>query len=89
MTKWEKKYDKEDTDLFLMDLLKDLTGQSNYYRIENITVEKTEKETKYTVDILFFNQKNEGKVYISKKTGDDDKQITTTETETEKDKEVK
>ncbi|OGC45412.1 hypothetical protein A2V49_03210 [candidate division WWE3 bacterium RBG_19FT_COMBO_34_6] len=87
MTKWVTVYEKENTEIFLMDLLKYLTSQSNYYRIENITVEKTEKETKYTVDILFFNQKNEGKVYISKKTGDDDKQITTTETE--KDKEVK
>jgi hypothetical protein len=87
MTKWVTVYENENTEIFLMDLLKYLTGQSNYYRIESITLEKTEKETKYTVDISFFNQKNEGKVYISKKTGDDDKQITTTEKE--KEKEVK
>lgn len=81
MTKWEKKYNIEDTELFLMDLLKYLTNQSNYYRIESITLEKTEKETKYTVNISFFNQKNEGKVYISKKTNDDNKQITSKEKE--------
>lgn len=79
MAKWEKIYKKEDTDLFLMDFMKDLNDQDNFYKIQNIVVERTEKETKYTVDIIFLDKKNVNKSYMpSKKTGDD-KQVTTTE----------
>lgn len=80
MAKWEKIYTKKDTDLFLMDLLKELSDQDNFYKINEIIVEGTEKETKYTVDITFLNKKNVNKNYMpSKKTGDNDKQVTTTE----------
>lgn len=80
MDKWEKIYKKEDTYLFLMDLMKDLNDQDNFYKIQNIVVERTEKEIKYIVDIVFLDKKNVRKLYMpSKKTGDDDRQVTTTE----------
>jgi SET domain-containing protein len=83
MAKLVKVYTKKDTDLFLMDLLKELNGQDNFYKINEITVEITEKEAKYIIDIVFLDKKNVNKNYMpAKKTGDDEKQVTT------KDKEV-
>ena len=80
--KLTKVYTKKDTDLFLMDLLKELSDQDNFYKINEIIVEGTEKETKYTVDITFLNKKNVNKNYMpAKKTGDDEKQVTTKEKE--------
>jgi hypothetical protein len=82
MAKLVKVYTKKDTDLFLMDLLKELSDQDNFYKINEIIVEGTEKETKYTVDITFLNKKNVNKNYMpAKKTGDDEKQVTTKEKE--------
>jgi hypothetical protein len=80
MVKWEKTYEKKDLDLFLMDLLKDLNDQDNFYKIKNIVVEGTEKEIKYTANIVFLDKKNVNKSYMpSKKTGDNNNQITTKE----------
>lgn len=80
--KLTKVYTKKDTDLFLMDLLKELSDQDNFYKINEIIVEGTEKETKYTIDITFLNKKNVNKNYMpAKKTGDDEKQVTTKEKE--------
>jgi hypothetical protein len=82
MAKLVKVYTKKDTDLFLMDLLKELSDQDNFYKINEIIVEGTEKETKYTIDITFLNKKNVNKNYMpAKKTGDDEKQVTTKEKE--------
>lgn len=72
-------YSKESKiDMFLIDLMKYLKGKNNFYKINDIVVEETETEKKYTTSILFLTKAQEKKKYIlSKKTDDSDQQIPT------------
>jgi hypothetical protein len=79
MFKYEKKYDTEinkSTGItFLEDLIKDL--RNTFYMIDSIEIDESEKETKYTANVVLMNKRNVSKKYFSaKKTrGDNASQI--------------
>lgn len=78
MTKIVLSYEKEKSNNFLKDLISELKKQNTFYIIDSIFLEETEKETKYTVNVVFMNKRNRNKVYISaKKTNDAHLQIPT------------
>jgi hypothetical protein len=70
--------EKEKNNNFLKDLISELKKQNTFYIIDSIFLEETEKETKYTANVVFMNKRNRGKVYIpAKKTDDAHLQIPT------------
>lgn len=69
---------KSKTDTFLIDLMKYLQAENNFYKINDIVVEESEKETQYTASILFLSKAQEKKKYVlPKKTDDKESQIPT------------
>jgi hypothetical protein len=69
---------KEKNNNFLKDLISELKKQNTFYIIDSIFLEETEEKTEYTVNVVFMNKRNRGKIYIpAKKTDDAHLQIPT------------
>lgn len=78
MTKIVLNYEKEKNNNFLKDLISELKKQNTFYIIDSIFSEETEKDEKYTINVVFMNKRNRNKVYIpAKKTDDAHLQIPT------------
>jgi hypothetical protein len=82
MLKYEKIYKNEinkSTDMtFLEDLIKEL--KNTFYMIDSIEIDESEKETKYTANVVLMAKRNTSKKYVAgKKTNDESGQVTSNE----------